>query len=158
MNGKLAELSGRVAAARMCPVRLAFPIFVAVGDHARKLLLGPDRRRGWDANCNYASPSGLTSGRDASAVGGHDSISNRQAESGAVTACLGGKEGIEDAVDVFGWYAPASIGNCHLDKIIGTAMTGLDGDGASFVYRLNRVHQEVDEYLLELRGVSDHRR
>ena len=89
---------------------------------------------------------------------GYEHLADRQAEPVAV-ALLGGEKGIEDAGEHI--IAHPDSGILHLDNGAGLTARALgiiaaQGQRAAAGHRIDRVHHEVDQNLLELGSVDPH--
>lgn len=79
-----------------------------------------------------------------------DSIRDAEPEPRALADGLGGEEGIEDAFEVLGRDALAGVGDLHPHLLAPASRA--QRDRAPLLDGLDRVEQEIQEHLVELRG------
>src|SRR5579863_897747 len=92
------------------------------------------------------------------AVLAHYRLADGEAHTGALAGFLGGEERIEETFFVSGGDADAGVLEGDGDARAGGGVFGIGGDAecaaAAGVHRVERVHDHVDEDLLELIGVA----
>jgi len=85
---------------------------------------------------------------------GDDSVSNGQAEARPLTALLGGEKRVEELVNLIWGHTASRVRNQDFDGIVGRAVAGGNGNGASLLHGLNGIYEDVHEHLLKLGFVS----
>src|SRR5206468_5891558 len=129
-----------------------------VGDRASDRV-GIDLARAQrEVNGERRSASRTRRRRDVAAVLGHDLAGDEEAESAA--RVLGGEEGVENLLDVLGRDARARVGDRHRTPALAALLLAAsrDLDAAVRAAGLERVQEEVHQYLLQLRLVGHHPR
>ncbi len=115
----------------------------------------------------HAAASWLADDIDGTVDLAHDTVHERQPQAGADAHVLGGEERVEDALDRCGRHADARVRDRQRDVVDGVQVPRRDGARRSnardlerhgqrtaLQHGLHRVHGQVHQHLVDLRGIS----
>ena len=85
-----------------------------------------------------------------------DAEAHGQAQTGAPAHFLGGKEGLENVVQILRGDAATGVRHLHLEPVPVFREKGLDGQGAPVFHGLDGVDEQIEKDLLEALGIPVH--
>ena len=84
-----------------------------------------------------------------------DAVAHGEPEAGAASRGFCGEKGIEDAVQIFAGNAAAGIDDFHFHRAV--VRRRADFDDAAGGHGIARIHEEIQEHLLQSVGRAQHR-
>jgi len=102
----------------------------------------------WQVYRKRSTPARRAHHFNVTAVAFDNAIAHRKAQPGAFTGGLGGKKGVKNTFEVFGFNTVAIVRDYYADALTGRVIFGSNMDPAIFSDRMPGVHHEINQHLL----------